>query len=45
MKISKYEVIRKIMESQRLNEEDQAYYIKEFCKGNVTVEEIEWIWE
>jgi len=43
--MSKYEVIKRIMESTRINEDDQVYYIEMFIKGWHTEEEIKWIWE
>lgn len=43
--MKKYEVIRKIIESQRINEADQAYYIEMYIKGWHTVNDIKWIWE
>ena len=41
----KYEVTRKIIESNKINEADQVYYIEMFLKGWLTEEEIKWIWE
>jgi hypothetical protein len=43
--MSKYKVIKNIMESTRLNEADQTYYIEMYLKGWHTEEEIKWIWE
>ena len=43
--MKKSEVIRKIIESQRINEADQAHYIEMYCKGWYTVNDIKWIWE
>ena len=43
--MSKYEVIKKIMESTRINEDDQSYYIEMVMKGWCTEEDIKWIWE
>lgn len=43
--MKKYDVIKRIMESTRLNESDQAYYIEMFLGGFYTVDEIKWIWE
>ena len=45
MKKSKYEVIKAIMESNRINEHEQAYYMEKFIKGELTVNDIKWIWE
>lgn len=41
---NKYEVIKKIMESIRINEDDKVYAIEMFLKGWYTEKEIEWIW-
>ena len=43
--MSKYEVIKKIMESTKINENDKVYYIEMFLKGWHTENEIKWIWE
>ena len=43
--MSKYEVIKKVMESQRINENDKVFTIETFLKGWVTEERIKWIWE
>ena len=43
--MTKYKVIKNIMESTRLNEADQLYYIETFLKGWSTVDDIKWIWE
>ena len=43
--MNKYEVIRKIVESERINESDQVYYIEMFLKGWNTEEDLKWIWE
>ena len=40
-----YDVIRKIVESTRINEDDQVYYISMYLKGWLTAAEIKWIWE
>lgn len=42
--MSKYEVIKKIMESEKINEDDKVYAIEMFLKGWLEKEEIEWIW-
>lgn len=42
--MSKYEVIKKIMESARINEDDKVYAIEMFLKGYYTAQNIEWIW-
>ena len=43
--MSKYEVIRKIMESNRINTDDKVYSIEMFLKGWYTEQQIEWIWQ
>lgn len=43
--MSKYEVIRKIAESTRINEYEQSYYIEMFAKGKYTEADLKWIWE
>lgn len=43
--MTKYEIIRNIMESTRINENEQAYYIEMFIKGWYTESDIKWIWE
>lgn len=43
--MTKYDVVKNIMESQRVNEDEQAYFIEMYIKGWFTVDEIKWIWE
>lgn len=43
--MSKYEVVKKIMESSKIGEKDKVYYIEMFLKGWYTEKDIEWIWE
>lgn len=43
--MSRYEVIKRIMESTKLNEEDKVYKIALFLKGWLSVEQLSWIWE
>lgn len=43
--MSKYEVIKKIVESKRINNDDQVYHIEMFLKGWSTEEDLKWIWE
>ena len=43
--MSNYEVIRNIMGSNKINENDKVYYIEMFLKGWHTENEIKWIWE
>lgn len=42
--MSKYEVIKLIMQSTRINEDDKVYAIEMFLKGYYTEQNIEWIW-
>lgn len=43
--MSKYDVIKKIMDSQKINKDDKVHTIETFLKGWLTEEEISWIWE
>lgn len=43
--MSKYEVIKNIMESARLDENHKVWYIEMFLKGWHTENNIKWIWE
>ena len=43
--MSKYEVIRLIMENNKLNEDEKVNFIKYFLGGWLTEEELKWIWE
>ena len=43
--MKKYDVIKRIMESNRLNESDQAYYMEMFLSGVYTADDLKWIWE
>lgn len=43
--MSKYEVIEKIMESNRINKDDKMYAIEMFLKGWYTEDDIKWMWE
>lgn len=42
--MSRYEVIKKVMDSARVNEDDKVYAIEMFLKGWYTEQNIEWIW-
>lgn len=42
--MSKYNVIQKIMETNKLSENDKVYYVEIFLKGWHTEEELKWIW-
>lgn len=41
--MNKYKVIKKIMNSTKINEDDKVYYIEMFLKGWHTEEDIKWI--
>ena len=41
--MNKYEVIKKIMESESINENDKVYHIEMFLKGWLTEEDLKWI--
>ena len=43
--MEKYNVIKNIMESPKINEYDKCYYIEMFLKGYYEVNDINWIWE
>lgn len=44
--MSKYEVIKKIVESTKnLNEDDKVYIIEMFLKGWFEENDIKWVWE
>lgn len=43
--MSKYEVIKEIMECRKLTEKNKVYYIEMFLKGWCTEEDIKWILE
>lgn len=45
MKLSKYEIIEKIMNSYKLNANDKVYIIEMFLKGWTTEKNIKWILE
>lgn len=42
--MSKYEVIKRVMDSTRINEDDKVYAIEMYLKGWYTEQNIEWIW-
>ena len=42
--MSRYEVIKKIMEATRINEDDKVFAIEMFLKGYYTAQNLEWIW-
>ena len=43
--MKKYEVIKKIMDSKAINEDDKVYHIEMFLKGWHTEEDLKWILE
>lgn len=43
--MSKYEIIKKIMESEAISESNKVYHIEMFLKGWSTEEDLKWIWE
>lgn len=43
--MTQYEVIRKIMDSNVIDEKDKVYHIEMFLKGWSTQEDLEWIWK
>ena len=43
--MKKYEVIKKIMDSKCINENDKVYHIEMFLKGWSTEEDLSWILE
>ena len=43
--MAKYEVIKKIMDNNTINEADKVYHIEMFLKGWSTEEDLKWIWE
>lgn len=42
--MNKYQVIKKIMNSTKIDDDNKVYYIEMFLKGWHTEEEIKWIW-
>ena len=42
--LKKYEVIEKIMNSEKIDKTDKAYYIEMFLKSWFSEEELEWLW-
>lgn len=43
--MGKYEVIKKIMDSTKINENDKVYTIEMFLKGWWTENDTKWVWE
>lgn len=42
--MEKYEVIKKIMDSNVVDENDKVYHIEMFLKGWLVEEDLKWIW-
>lgn len=42
--MTKYEVIKNIMDSNSINENDKVYHIEMFLKGWFMEKDIKWIW-
>ena len=43
--MNRYEVVKKIMDSEELPENEKLYHIEMFLKGWHTEEDLKWIWE
>lgn len=43
--MSKYEVIKSVVGSNKLSEDNKVWSIKMFLMGWLTEEEMKWIWE
>lgn len=43
--MTKYEVIEKIMNSNKIDEDDKVYFIQSFLLNWSTEEKLKWIWE
>lgn len=43
--MDKYEIIKKIMDSEIIGENSKVYYIETFLKGWYTEDDMKWIWE
>ena len=43
--MSKYEIIKRIMDSTRIDESGKVCAIETFLKGWYTEEDLEWIWK
>lgn len=43
--MAEYEVIKNIMNSNKINENDKVYYIEMFLKDWYTAEDLNWIWD
>jgi len=43
--MTKYEIITKIVNSNKIDENDKVWYIEMFLKGWISTLEMQWIWE
>lgn len=43
--MNKYQVIKQIVESKKINDDDKVYYVEMFVKGWYDETDLEWIWE
>lgn len=43
--MTEYEVIKKIMDSNKIDENDKVYFIQSFLLHWSTEEKLKWIWE
>ena len=43
--MEKYEVIKRVMDSNAINKNEKVYHIEMFLKGWSTEKDLEWIWE
>lgn len=43
--MSEYEVIKKIMETDRLSEKDKVYFVRRYLNGTNTEEQLKVFWE
>ncbi len=43
--LNNYKIIKKIMDSNKINEVDKAYYVEMFVKHWYDEEQLKWLWE
>lgn len=43
--MSKYEIIKAVIDTNKINEDSKIYIIEMFLKGWYTEKNIEWIWK
>lgn len=43
--MTKYEIIKKIVNSEKIDDSNKVWYIQEILGGWLTENEIKWIWE